>query len=146
MSVQSIVARHQAEDRYSLFARDMIDGLTARPKRLSPKYFYDETGSRLFEQITELPEYYPTRCELASLRAHAADMAGLFPIEDSGLASGYAGPWAGRPHRTVTTRSVPTSLVSSLKDSSVMMSDPPVHSRSEMRAKTSAGSSTRSRA
>jgi dimethylhistidine N-methyltransferase len=79
MSVQSIVARHPAEDRYSTFAHDVIEGLTARPKRLSPKYFYDETGSRLFEEITELPEYYPTRCELAILRAHAADMARLLP-------------------------------------------------------------------
>jgi dimethylhistidine N-methyltransferase len=79
MSVQSIVARQQPEDRYSVFGRDVIDGLTARPKRLSPKYFYDETGSRLFEEITALPEYYPTRCELAILRAHAADMARLLP-------------------------------------------------------------------
>ena len=79
MSVQSIVARHPAEDRHSSFAHDVIEGLTARPKRLSPKYFYDETGSRLFEEITELPEYYPTRCELAILRAHAAEMARLLP-------------------------------------------------------------------
>jgi dimethylhistidine N-methyltransferase len=79
MSVQSVVARQPAEDRYSGFARDVIEGLTARPKRLSPKYFYDETGSRLFEEITALPEYYPTRCELAILRQHAADMARLLP-------------------------------------------------------------------
>ena len=38
--------------------------LTDTPKRLPSKYFYDEEGSRLFEQITELPEYYPTRLEL----------------------------------------------------------------------------------
>ena len=38
-------------------------GLTAEPKELAPKYFYDERGSQLFEQITELPEYYPTRAE-----------------------------------------------------------------------------------
>ena len=81
MSIQSIVARQQPEDRYSSFARDVIDGLTARPKRLSPKYFYDEMGSRLFEEITALPEYYPTRCELAILRAHAPDMARLFPAK-----------------------------------------------------------------
>jgi dimethylhistidine N-methyltransferase len=81
MSIQSVVARRLSEDRSSAFARDVIEGLSARPKRLSPKYFYDETGSRLFEQITELPEYYPTRCELAILRAHAADMAGLLPAQ-----------------------------------------------------------------
>jgi L-histidine N-alpha-methyltransferase len=42
---------------------DVRDGLTARPKRLSPKYFYDERGSELFEEITQLPEYYLTRSE-----------------------------------------------------------------------------------
>ncbi len=41
-------------DATSPFARDVIAGLSARPKRLPPKYFYDETGSELFEQITEL--------------------------------------------------------------------------------------------
>src|SRR5205823_2569760 len=43
------------------------------------KYFYDQTGARLFEQITELPEYYPTRTELSILREHAADIARLLP-------------------------------------------------------------------
>jgi dimethylhistidine N-methyltransferase len=81
MSVQSVVARHPSEDRFSSFARDVIEGLTARPKRLSPKYFYDETGSRLFEEITALPEYYPTRTELAILHAHVADMARLLPAK-----------------------------------------------------------------
>ncbi len=81
MNIPSVVARQPMEDRDSSFARDVIEGLTARPKRLPPKYFYDETGSRLFEQITELPEYYPTRCELAILRAHAAEMARLLPAE-----------------------------------------------------------------
>ena len=81
MSIQSVVARHPFEDGDTSFARDVLDGLAARPKRLSPKYFYDETGSRLFEEITALPEYYPTRCELAILRAHAADMARLFPAD-----------------------------------------------------------------
>src|SRR5438132_11461562 len=71
--------RHDVAEAASSFARDVIAGLTARPKRLPPKYFYDETGSRLFEQITELPEYYPTRCELSILHAHAAEMAHLLP-------------------------------------------------------------------
>jgi len=61
------------------FAADVIAGLTAKPKRLSPKYFYDAVGSALFERITQLPEYYPTRCELALLRAHAPAIASLFP-------------------------------------------------------------------
>jgi len=53
--------------------------LTARPKRLPPKYFYDETGAQLFEQITALPEYYLTRCELEILRERARDIARFFP-------------------------------------------------------------------
>lgn len=50
------------------------EGLTAQPKRLPPWLFYDAAGSRLFEQITELPEYYLTRTERAILTAHAAEM------------------------------------------------------------------------
>jgi L-histidine N-alpha-methyltransferase len=55
--------------------RDVRTGLTATPKWLPPKWFYDATGSELFSQITRLPEYYPTRRELAILRARAADIA-----------------------------------------------------------------------
>jgi dimethylhistidine N-methyltransferase len=62
-----------------VFARDVIAGLSARPKRLPPKYFYDETGSRLFEAITQTPEYYPTRTELAILSERAGALARLFP-------------------------------------------------------------------
>src|SRR5882762_9738320 len=81
MAVHARVARHEPAVEESQFARDVIAGLTARPKRLPPKYFYDEAGSRLFEEITELPEYYPTRCELAILRAHAAEMMALIPAD-----------------------------------------------------------------
>jgi uncharacterized SAM-dependent methyltransferase len=51
----------RVEEPTSVFARDVIGDLSRAPKRLSPKYFYDSTGSELFEQITLLPEYYPTR-------------------------------------------------------------------------------------
>ena len=61
------------------FATDVVAGLTATPKRLSPKYFYDSTGSALFERITELPEYYPTRREIGILNEHAGDIAALIP-------------------------------------------------------------------
>jgi len=61
------------------FATDVIAGLTATPKRLSPKYFYDSEGSALFEQINELPEYYPTRREIGILNEHADDIAALIP-------------------------------------------------------------------
>jgi L-histidine Nalpha-methyltransferase len=63
------------------FAHDVVAGLSARPKRLSPKYFYDEKGAQLFEEITRLPEYYPTRCELSILERHATEMAKLIPAD-----------------------------------------------------------------
>ena len=55
-------------------AADVRAGLTRPFKELSPRYFYDERGSQLFEEITELEEYYPTRCERAILDGHAADI------------------------------------------------------------------------
>jgi L-histidine Nalpha-methyltransferase len=56
---------------------DALAGLTATPKSLPPKWFYDAQGSALFEKITELPEYYPTRAERSILSAVAADIARL---------------------------------------------------------------------
>jgi len=53
---------------------DVRAGLTASPKALPPVYFYDDRGSRLFDDITRLPEYYPTRAERAILESHAKDM------------------------------------------------------------------------
>ena len=67
------------EDRGEAMARDVRLGLSMQPKELPPKYFYDDRGSRLFEQITELPEYYPTRVErqiLATGAAAVVDSAG----------------------------------------------------------------------
>lgn len=58
-----------------LFLDDVLAGLGSSPKALSPKYFYDARGCELFEAICELPEYYPTRTELALMHDHAADMA-----------------------------------------------------------------------
>jgi L-histidine N-alpha-methyltransferase len=57
------------------FLEDALSGLRSRPKTLPCKYFYDAEGSKLFEQICALPEYYPTRTELSILRAHAPEMA-----------------------------------------------------------------------
>ncbi|WP_327179485.1 L-histidine N(alpha)-methyltransferase [Streptomyces sp. NBC_01335] len=54
---------------------DVLAGLSRRPKTLPPKWFYDARGSELFEEITRLPEYYPTRAEREVLVAHAADIA-----------------------------------------------------------------------
>src|SRR5579863_6574420 len=61
------------------FAADVIAGLTAKPKILSPKYFYDLQGSALFDRITQLPEYYPTRCEIGILQDNAPAIASMFP-------------------------------------------------------------------
>jgi dimethylhistidine N-methyltransferase len=55
---------------------EVLAGLSLSPKRLSPKFFYDRRGSQLFDAITELPEYYPTRTEIAILAEHGEEMAG----------------------------------------------------------------------
>ena len=65
---------HLDADTAVTMARDVRDGLTMDPKELAPKYFYDERGSQLFEQITELPEYYPTRAERSILAERAAEI------------------------------------------------------------------------
>jgi dimethylhistidine N-methyltransferase len=57
------------------FYADVCRGLDEPDKELPCKYFYDEAGSRLFDRITELREYYPTRTELAIMQRHAAEMA-----------------------------------------------------------------------
>lgn len=58
---------------------DLIHGLGATPPRISPRYFYDEAGSRLFDRITKTPEYYPTRTEIAILGRRGADIAARIP-------------------------------------------------------------------
>jgi L-histidine Nalpha-methyltransferase len=65
------------ESSCSSFRADVLRGLRAHPKLLSSKYFYDEAGSELFERITELDEYYPTRTELAIMRQDAPEIAKL---------------------------------------------------------------------
>jgi len=70
---------HLPDEQTSTFARDAIGDLSQHPKRLSPKYFYDATGSELFEAITRLPEYYPTRTELKILRDHGSEIAATIP-------------------------------------------------------------------
>lgn len=64
-----------ADSAANALRRDVRDGLGRTPKSLPPKWFYDSVGSDLFDQITRLPEYYPTRTEAQILRAHAADVA-----------------------------------------------------------------------
>jgi L-histidine Nalpha-methyltransferase len=69
------VANHLAADHSArALRRDVRDGLTATPKSLPPKWFYDATGSDLFDQITRLPEYYPTRAEASILAERATEI------------------------------------------------------------------------
>ncbi|WP_217552793.1 L-histidine N(alpha)-methyltransferase [Streptomyces sp. GbtcB6] len=70
------VTRTLPEDATDAALRaDVLTGLTATPKTLPPKWFYDARGSELFEQITELPEYYPTRAEREILRTRSGEIA-----------------------------------------------------------------------
>ncbi|HEX8008393.1 MAG TPA: L-histidine N(alpha)-methyltransferase [Trebonia sp.] len=73
----SIERRLPADFLSSALRRDARAGLTATPKTLPPKWFYDAEGSALFEKITELPEYYPTRAERAILAEAADSVAAL---------------------------------------------------------------------
>src|SRR5436309_8289884 len=78
-SVLRYSARHEAAAS-DTFADHVIHGLSDSPKWLSAKYFYDAPGSALFEEITRLPEYYPTRTELSILGRCAAEMSGFIPL------------------------------------------------------------------
>jgi L-histidine Nalpha-methyltransferase len=66
-----------ADSAYQALRRDVLGGLAASPKSLPPKWFYDSVGSELFDQITRLPEYYPTRAEAEILRARSAEIASV---------------------------------------------------------------------
>lgn len=72
VELHSVVARDPTRQA---FANALLNALTQTPHRISPKFFYDQAGSALFEKICMLPEYYPTRTELQILSTHAADMA-----------------------------------------------------------------------
>ncbi|HEY4110024.1 L-histidine N(alpha)-methyltransferase [Puia sp.] len=68
--------------RSTTFYTDVLNGLRAEHKYLSSKYFYDETGDKLFQQIMACPEYYPTRCEMEIMQHQSGRMARQF-MEDS---------------------------------------------------------------
>ncbi|KQP23670.1 L-histidine N(alpha)-methyltransferase [Pseudorhodoferax sp. Leaf267] len=70
-----VVGRPEEADRD--FRGDMLAALAASERSISPKYFYDAQGSALFDEICDLPEYYPTRTEMGILRSHAAEIAAL---------------------------------------------------------------------
>ena len=64
-----------AAELLATFRAEVVQGLSKKQKTLPCQYFYDEAGSVLFEQITELPEYYPTRTEIEILKAHIGEIA-----------------------------------------------------------------------
>lgn len=87
---------------------EVLAGLRARPKRLPPKYFYDETGSQLFEAITRLPEYYLTRTELALFEAHLDELTEAL---GTGVCLVEYGSGSSRKVRTLLRRARPAAYV-----------------------------------
>jgi L-histidine Nalpha-methyltransferase len=77
MDVRLAVARPLAAPVSGNFSEALVAGLSRTPKEISCKYFYDADGSRLFDAICELPEYYQTRTETALLAGHAQEIAAL---------------------------------------------------------------------
>ncbi len=75
MSSKGNYAFHDFKPGASDMASEVLEGLTQQPKSLSPKFFYDAKGSALFEKITDLPEYYLTRTEMALFDQHLVDIA-----------------------------------------------------------------------
>ncbi|NIR42756.1 MAG: L-histidine N(alpha)-methyltransferase [Gemmatimonadetes bacterium] len=87
----ALVQAPGAEDTVMTFARSVAAGLSDDPKWLHCRFLYDAEGSRLFERITEQPEYYPTRTEAAILQAHADEIRALTgPVAIVELGSGYS--------------------------------------------------------
>src|ERR1700751_3946522 len=83
-------------DEHETFLADVIAGLTDNPKRLGAKYFYDAAGSQLFEEITRLPEYYPTRTEMGILRRDGARIMGELAPGTALVEFGSGSPAQGR--------------------------------------------------
>ncbi len=71
-SEKAVIPDNRIEDRD---LQGIIEGLKKPEKEISPKFFYDEKGSQLFDSITEQPEYYPTQTEIAIMRENVGDMA-----------------------------------------------------------------------
>ena len=73
--MNAILSPSPAAQSANPFATDLLAALSKRPRAIAPKYFYDAAGSRLFDQICDLPEYYPTRTELGILTRCAREIA-----------------------------------------------------------------------
>src|ERR1700744_1631953 len=112
----TIEHRLPADYRAASLRADALAGLTATPKSLPPKWFYDAQGSALFEKITALPEYYPTRAERAILRSAAA------PVADLTRAAALVELGSGSSEKT-------RLLLSALRDAGTLREDVPVDVR-----------------
>ena len=89
--LKEIVKSDKYPDPFADIAVDVGIGLTSKPKMLNPKYFYDENGSRLFDEITRLPEYYPTRTETKILARESERLIAKYkPMAIFELGSGSA--------------------------------------------------------
>ncbi|HYC02434.1 MAG TPA: L-histidine N(alpha)-methyltransferase [Azospirillaceae bacterium] len=77
MRQTALAAFHDTAPVVQDFRASVLEGLSSHPKRLEAKFFYDAEGSRLFDLICELPEYYPTRTEIGIMERHGAEMAAL---------------------------------------------------------------------
>ncbi|MCB2427656.1 L-histidine N(alpha)-methyltransferase [Methylophaga pinxianii] len=100
--------RHQTEDALNeQFAFDVLMGFSAPAKYLPSKYFYDAKGSRLFEQITELEEYYPTRCEFEILNRVGGELAEF--LEDEPFEIVELGAGDGRKTKVLLTQLLETT-------------------------------------
>jgi len=89
LEIITLMSDRPAAEIISNYGQDVVWGLNQTLKSLPAKYFYDDRGSDLFEQICELPEYYPTRTEAAILREYAPEIARITgPCELVELGSG----------------------------------------------------------
>lgn len=89
-----MVATTHSITKNTQFAKDVLEGLSKNPKRLSSKYFYDEKGDKIFQQIMAMPEYYLTRSELEVLTLHQNDILKAignqpFDLIEMGAGDGY---------------------------------------------------------
>ena len=82
MRSPTFIQQHQIDD--TALAAEAAAGLAASPAQVSPKFFYDPLGSRLFDAITELPEYYPTRTEAAIFASHGPAIAAAVQVATGG--------------------------------------------------------------
>jgi L-histidine Nalpha-methyltransferase len=92
-------------------AEDVVHGLTGHPKSLPPKLFYDEAGSRLFDEITTLPEYYLTRTERALLKEYAGDILRQFMRRHPRPAANTSRYSASPSHDARSNHNAPLSVV-----------------------------------